>query len=133
MALRVELEGTCSAHGALAAQEAQLRQEVLAQAVSLDADRLWIERVKLSTRSPAQAPVMDAETDDALASLAAQAAADPEFMAALQADLQTLLDSVKHEVLEASPELAAIRAGDFSPLMKDAVPALLARVEQAAS
>ena len=134
LAVRVVLEGASAAHGALVAAEQQLRQEVLAQAVSLDADRLWVERVKVSTRAPLAAGTrtLDGEGSDALAGLAAQAAADPQFLAELRADLQTLLDGVKHEVLEAMPELAELRAGRLDQLMSDAVPALLARMEQAA-
>jgi DNA repair exonuclease SbcCD nuclease subunit len=133
LALRVVLEGATAAHAALIGQETQLRQEVLAQAVMLDAERLWIEKVRIATTPRAATGTAGQDTDsfDELQGLARQAAVDPEFLAALQDDLQHLLGRLPRDVLEAMPELQSLREGQLRPLVANALPLLLARAGQA--
>jgi DNA repair protein SbcD/Mre11 len=141
LAVRVVMAGASAAHGALIAQETQLRQEVLAQAVALDADRLWVEKVRVATQpivalqaSPpaaSQGGPEDTGSADELKTLAEQALDDPAFLAALHTDLQGLLDRLPREVLESLPHLGPIRAGAVQALVSDTIPLLLARVEQA--
>lgn len=139
MAVRVVFTGTSAAHAVLAGQESQLRQEVIAQAVALDAERLWVEKVRLSSRAPAALPALAGEGGDALAELqqmALAAGADADFLRSLQGDLQTLLEKLPHEVLEALPELKALRqdpAAHLPERVAQAVPLLMARVAQATS
>ncbi|EJE53373.1 DNA repair exonuclease [Acidovorax sp. CF316] len=135
LAVRVSFTGQCAAHAALASDEGQLRQEVIAQAVALDPDRIWIEKVRVSTTAPA-APATAGSDDaqdalDALHDLAASAHADPEFLQAIHAEWQVLLEKLPHDVLLAAPELAELRQAD-SPLIaervRQAAPVLMARV-----
>ena len=133
MAVRVVLEGASGAHSSLFGQEVQLRQEVLAQAVAIDADRFWVEKVRIATR-PHTASGAGTDGADALDELqreAVQAIDDPEFIASLKDDLQQLLDRLSRDVLDAMPELQPLREGALQPLVRDTVPFLLARVEQA--
>lgn len=137
LAVRVQLQGTCAIHHALLANTAQLREEVLAQAIALDADRLWIEKVQLKTQAPAPISTGTADLNDgtALASLhglAQEALYDAQFLADLQSDLNSLLTALPNEVLEASAELQALHDdGAIKALLADTLPLLLARVQQA--
>lgn len=140
LALRVTFSGGSPAHGALTGREALLRQEVIAQAVALDADRIWIEKVRIATAPAAGVPgPATADTADALAeleSLANSALTDADFLAALQSDLQDLLEKLPHDVLQAAPELEALRQDPAQWLpgrVRDAVPILIARVAQGAN
>ncbi|OGA57464.1 MAG: metallophosphoesterase [Burkholderiales bacterium RIFCSPHIGHO2_01_FULL_64_960] len=137
LAVRVSFTGQCAVHAALASDEGQLRQEVIAQAVALDPDRIWIEKVRVSTLA-VQAQVIDGVGDaqnalDALADLAASAPADQDFLQSLHADWQVLLEKLPHDVLQAAPELADLRQADPSLIadrVRQATPVLMARVEQ---
>lgn len=138
MAVRVVFTGESAAHAALLAQAGQLRQEVIAQAVALDAERLWVEKVRLESGAP-QAATAGAGLDDAdalseLQQMAQGALADPDFMRQMQADVQTVLEKLPHEVLEASPELKALRENPAAHLPDQAAQAvalLMARVAAA--
>ena len=140
LAVRVVFTGRSTAHADLVADEGQLRQEVIAQAVALDAERLWIEKVRLASE-PLAAPCRraDDEAQGALAeleSLALSAQHDPDFVLALQADWQALLEKLPHEVLQASPELSLLRqnpAAQVPERIRQATPLLMARVGQDAS
>lgn len=111
-AVRVRLQGATAIHATLLARQSQLRQEVIAQAVALDADRLWIEKVQLATTplsSPAQA---DADWQDTLLELdrLVQAAAqDPDWLKKRAEVVQQALGKVPNEVLQFAPELEALR------------------------
>lgn len=136
LAVRVQLEGVCPIHAALLAGQAQLRQEVLAQAIALDADRLWIEKVQVTTQPPVQAPVEmnDGPALSTLHGLAQGALHDAAFLADLHKDFSSLLVALPNEVLEASAELQALRKeGAIEALLVDTWPLLLARVQQANS
>ena len=101
--------------------------------MALDADRLWIEKVVVGTTALAGSG-SGGDGADALSELqglAAQAVDDPDFIGALGADFQQLLDRLPRDVLDAMPELAALREGALQPLVRDALPVMLARVEQA--
>jgi hypothetical protein len=58
---------------------------------------------------------------------------DPDFVRALQADWQALLEKLPHEVLQASPELSSLRqdpAAQVPERIRQATPMLMARVSQ---
>lgn len=136
LAVRVRLHGTSPVHTALLAQQAQLRQEVLAQAVMVDPDRLWIEKVQIATQAPQESPTLDADGPAALATLqglALGALDDADFLAELRRDLRPLLAGLPAEVLAANPELQALHHDDaaYPTLLTDTLPLLLARVQQA--
>jgi len=137
LAVRVLFKGRSTAHAELVADEGQLRQEVIAQAVALDADRLWIEKVLVA--SEALDTHQMSSTDDAegalaeLAGLAMAAKDDPEFVQSMQADWLALLEKLPHEVLQASPDLQALRQdplAQMSDRLRQATPMLMGRVSQ---
>ena len=137
LAVRVLFKGRSAAHAELVADEGQLRQEVIAQAVALDADRLWIEKVRVA--SEALDTDQMSSTDDAegalaeLAGLALAAKDDPEFVQSMQADWLALLEKLPHEVLQASPDLQALRQdplAQMSDRLRQATPMLMGRVAQ---
>ena len=136
LAVRVVFKGRSAAHADLVADEGQLRQEVIAQAVALDAERIWIEKVRVASEPLAIAHAADDEAQGALAeleSLALSAQDDPDFVRALQADWQALLEKLPHEVLQATPELSLLRqdpAAQVPERIRQATPMLMARVGQ---
>ena len=135
LATRVVFAGRCAAHADLVADENQLRQEVIAQAVALDPDRIWVEKVIVKTeplRSSAADP--EEETLDALIELqglALLAHEDEEFVSDLQGDWRAILDKLPNEVLQASPELSAMRDGAATQVaerVRQAMPMVMHRV-----
>jgi DNA repair exonuclease SbcCD nuclease subunit len=135
LATRVVFSGRCAAHQELVADEGQLRQEVIAQALALDPDRLWVEKVRVT----AEPLTMDAEPTDEesldalteLQGLAFSAQDDEEFVSSLQGDWQALLEKMPNEVLQASPELMALRDGGAAQVaerVRQAMPLVMARV-----
>ncbi|MDO4636358.1 MAG: DNA repair exonuclease [Lautropia sp.] len=137
LAVRVIFSGITRAHEALVARDEQLRQEVIAQAVALDADRIWIEKVKLATQAlPAPLQTADAHLSDALAELAsiiATAPGDEEFTQSLMADWQALLEKLPADVREVSPELQTLRQDPHAQLadrLQQAQPLLMDRIAQ---
>jgi DNA repair protein SbcD/Mre11 len=137
LAVRVLFTGRSAAHAALAVDEGQLRQEVVAQAVALDPERIWIERVRVASEAlePHPSTISD-ESQGALADLVgltALAGSDPDFVESLQADWMALLEKLPHEVLQASPELHSLRQDPLAQLserLRQATPVLMGRVAQ---
>ena len=139
MAVRVRFAGPSGAHAALLRSEQQLRHEVIAQAVALDPERLWIEKVIADTRptTTAGAPISDeaASTFAELQDLARTAPHDETFVQALQAGWQAVLEKLPHEVLAQAPELAALRQQPAQALagqLEEALALLNARTGPAA-
>ena len=137
LAVRVVFKGRSAAHAELVVDEGQLRQEVIAQAVALDADRIWVEKVRVTSEAlSAAASSFEDEAQGALAeleSLALSAQNDPDFVRSLQADWQALLEKMPHDVLQATPDLSALRQDPLAQLsdrIRDATPVLMARVGQ---
>lgn len=115
LAVRVVFAGRSAAHAELISREHQLRAEVISQAVALDRERIWIEKVRIATEPiavPGQPHSGDLErlaTLGELEQLARAAVDDPAFVLSLQADWQGFLERLPHEVLQAAPDLAALR------------------------
>lgn len=132
LAVRVVFTGESAAHADLLRHEAQLREEVLGQALALNADRLWIEKIQL--QSQAKALGEDRETQGALGTLAdllQQASTDADLQQALQHAWREVLSHVPSEVLQSSAELLALsqHMPQHTPERVDAaIPAVLARV-----
>lgn len=117
--------------------EGQLRQEVIAQAVALNADRIWVEKVRVvseplsSTRSSFEDEAQGALAE--LESLALSAGDDQDFVRSLQADWQALLEKLPHDVLQAAPDLSSLRQDSLAQVparIRQATPVLMARVGQ---
>lgn len=138
LAVRVLFKGQSEAHTELVADEGQLRLEVIAQAVALDADRVWIEKVKVVSEA-LQTDQLTSANDEAqgalaeLATLALAAKDDPQFVQSVRADWLALLDKLPHEVLEASPDLKALRKDPVAQLpdrLQQVTCMLMGRVNQ---
>ncbi len=137
LAVRVVFKGRSAAHARLVVDEGQLRQEVIAQAVALDADRIWVEKVRVASEALSTAnSSSEDEAQGALAELerlALSAQDDPDFVRSLQADWQSLLEKLPHDVLQATPDLSALRQDpvtQVSDRIQQATPVLMARVGQ---
>ncbi|MBC7380510.1 MAG: DNA repair exonuclease [Burkholderiaceae bacterium] len=136
LAVRVVFTGRSAAHGAMGIDDGQLRQEVIAQAVALDGDRIWIEKVRVASEALISAQTASEEGQDALMELerlALSAQDDPDFLRSLQADCQALLEKLPHDVLQAAPELAVLRQDALAQMperIRQATPLLMARVGQ---
>jgi len=143
LAVRVVFQGCTAAYASWAGQAGRLRQEVIAQALALSADRIWIEKVRWDCQ-PLAVPRVGLVADDdeaqgalaALERLALSAPDDPAFVRSLQADWQDVLNRLPHEVLQALPELSALRqdlAAALPERIRQATPLLLARLAQDAA
>ena len=139
LAVRVRFAGASGAHAALLRSDQQLRHEVIAQAVALNPERLWIEKVIADTQPLplAQAPASGAAANAfaELQDLARTAPQDESFAQALQASWQAVLEKLPHEVLAQAPELAALRQQPEEALaaqLQDALTLLGARTGAAA-
>lgn len=137
LAVRVVFKGRSDAHAALVADEGQLRQEIIAQAVALNPDRIWIEKVKLASEAPATGHLQtESEVQGALGELAVLALAaqdDPDFVQSVQADWLALLEKLPHEVLQASPDLHALKqdpGAQVADRLQQATALLMGRVAQ---
>ena len=133
MAIRVTLIGSTAAHGHLFGLDAQLRAEVLAQAASLSAERLWIEKVKVETSPLVTAQDISARSDAVadLQALLGRAGSDEAFLQGLQEDLMLLVGKVPLEVISAVPQLEEIRAGRMRALVDGIGPSVIAHVAKA--
>lgn len=129
-AVRVVLEGKTRLHGTLFGNAAGLRAQVLAQAAAIDAERLWVEKVKVAT-TPLEVPQSSGESREALTELQeifAEASKDPEFLEHLQEQLQPFLNKVSDELKEDVPLLELARQKRFDDMVQEVAPGLLAQL-----
>jgi exonuclease SbcD len=134
IAARVIVTGKTTAHGDLFGLESQLRAEVLALAVAMGAERLWIEKVKVATSAADDGEAVRARADalSDLQDLLQSAESDPDFLKSLQEDLLGLVNKAPLELLTTVPYFKAIRSGDLVGLVREVRPGLvshLAKVE----
>ena len=130
--------GTTPAHRALMSQAEQLRHEVIAKALALDPERIWIEKVQVQTRAAeARNPDTDPTRLDALAELerlAGESVLDSSFVTELIGEWQLLLEKLPTEVRDASKELADLRQASEAHLqawVTESLPLMMDRVEKA--
>lgn len=126
-AVRVVLEGKTRLHGALFGNAAGMRAQVLAQAAAIDAEQLWVEKVKLAT-SPLEAPQSSGESYEALAELQAifsEASQDIEFLEELQEQLRPFLSKVSDDLKDDVTLLELSRKKRFADIVQEVAPALL--------
>lgn len=129
-AVRVVLEGSTPLHGLLFGNGAALRAQVIAQAASIDSERLWVEKVKVGTSAPGQQQV-DPESREALSELQvilAEAKTDPDFLAQLQEELAPFLNKLSDDLKHDVPLLSLAREQRFGDLVAEVAPGLLARM-----
>lgn len=133
-AVRVMLEGQTALHGSLFGNAAHLRAQVLAQAAAIDAEQLWIEKVKVST-TPLHSPPKSEESHEALGelqSIFAEASQDPEFLAELQDQLRPFLNKASDELRDDVPLLDLARQKQFESIVQEVAPSLLAKLSSKA-
>ena len=134
-AIRITVTGKTPAHGDLFGLESQLRAEVLALAVTIGAERLWIEKVKVATSAVDDGEAVRARADalSDLQDLLQAAESDPGFLKSLQEELLSLVNKAPLELQTSVPYFKAIRAGDLVvDLVREVRPGLvshLAKVE----
>jgi hypothetical protein len=134
IAVRVTVIGKTAAHGDLFGLELQLRAEVLALAVAMGAERLWIEKVKVATSTADDGEAVRARADalSDLQDLLHAAESDPDFLKSLQTELLGLVNKAPLELQTTVPYFKAIRSGDLESLVREVRPGLvshLAKVE----
>lgn len=126
--VRVTVTGKTPAHGDLFGREAQLRLEVMGIAAAIGMDRVWIEKVKIST-SPEDDGEAARARGDALSDLQnilEAADRDPDFLESLKTDLLMLVTKAPPELQAAVPYFEEIRFGDLAQLVREVRPGLLA-------
>lgn len=129
-AVRVNVTGKTAAHGELFGMAPQLRAEVLGLAAAIDPDRLWIEKVKISSSAMDNGEAIRAR-GDALADLQElllAAETNPEFLKSLQSDLLGLASKVPIELLMSIPYFQNIRSGDLAALVSEIRPGLVSQL-----
>ena len=115
MATRITIVGSTHAHGELFGLEYQLRQEILAAATALSDNMLWIEKVKLATTPELDHTAIEARSD-AIADLQGfldKAGDDRELQERIINDLMELVGKAPFELIDAVPELSAIKTGNI--------------------
>lgn len=132
-AVRITVTGKTPAHGDLFGLEAQLRAEVLALAVAIGAERLWIEKVKVSTSAADDGGAVRARADalSDLQDLLQAAESDADFLKSLQSDLLGFVNKAPFELQNSIPYFKAIRAGDLVDLVREVRPGLLSHLAKA--
>lgn len=131
VACRVILFGKSAAHGELFGMARQLRAELVAQAIDIAGDQLWIEKIKIRSE-----PAMDAMTiaarGDAVADMQAllgDAAQDPAFLESLSAEFASLLTKMPLDLYKQdAPALNAAKRGDFAALINEVTPSVIDRI-----
>ncbi len=115
LATRIIFTGRSRAHGELFGLETQLRAEILAAANALGDNDLWIEKVILDTSPELDAAAIEARSDAIadLQSILAEAGSAPEIRQRIIDDLMELVGKAPLELIDAVPELGAIKAGNI--------------------
>lgn len=131
-AVRVTVIGKTPAHGELFGLESQLRAEILALAVMLGTDRLWIEKVKVCTSAANDEKEIRGRADalSDLQDLLEAAETDPVFLKSLQEDLLGLVNKAPLELHAAVAYFKEIRAGDLVGLVREVRPGLVAHLSK---
>ncbi|MGZ8227606.1 MAG: metallophosphoesterase family protein [Methylococcaceae bacterium] len=130
VAVRVAVTGKTAAHGDLFGLESQLRAEVLALAAAMGAERLWIEKVRVSTSAADDGEAVRARADalSDLQDLLEAAETDPDFLKSLQEELLGLVNKAPLELQTAVPYFKDIRSGDLVGLVREVRPGLVAHL-----
>lgn len=130
LATRVIFTGRSPAHGEIFGLETQLRQEILAVANALGDNEFWIEKVILDTTPELDAAAIDARSDAIadLQGILAKAGSDPEIRKRIVDELMELIGKVPLELIDAVPELSAIKAGEIDDQLEKVSLGLIAHM-----
>lgn len=131
VACRVVLTGKSAAHGEMFGQARQLRAELIAQAINVAGDNLWIEKIKVQSQ-PANESSTIAERADAVAELQTlldEAAQTPGFVTSLAEEFNSLLAKMPHDLFKQDvPALLALKRGDLPTLIAEVTPSVIDRI-----
>lgn len=129
-AVRIRLAGRTAAHGELFGMEQQVRAEILALVASIGADLLWLEKVQVRTQDLDDGQALAARADAVadLQTILADAEADVDFMAALQADLMELVAKAPIELQSSVGCFKDIKDGNLASLVREVRPGLLSHL-----
>ena len=126
--VRIELRGDCALHNDLNLRREYLREEVRGIAIAI-ADTLWVEKVVVATRPPANAARIDEEASDALNALVEAGIGDPALAAALRQELAEFLAKTPPDLGGTDGVLAGLRMGELDTLLADASASLVGRLK----
>jgi len=130
LAARVEIGGECPAHGALLRNESQFHAEIRAISAEIGAEKLWVEKIQLSTSAPPQADSRDAIGD--LQSILDSAPVDGELHEQLRKEFAKMIAKLPAEIRD--PErnkdaaLEALLDDRIGDLTREVAPSLTARL-----
>jgi DNA repair exonuclease SbcCD nuclease subunit len=127
---RVTLEGRTDLHGVLTRRLELWREEVRALATGLS-DRLWIEKVRLSTTPLGESTPYGEDADD-VTHLLDEGASDPQLGVALVEDFALLFGRAPPDLADDNEILDSARSGRFDRLLQDAAASLRARLAEGA-
>jgi predicted MPP superfamily phosphohydrolase len=128
LATRVVFTGRSRAHGELFGLERQLRHEIFAAANMLGDDSLWIEKVILDTKPELDTAAIEARSDAIadLQNILAEAGRAPEIKQRIIDDLMELVRKAPIDLIDAVPELSAIKEGNIEDQLKKISQGLIA-------
>ena len=132
-AVRVNLTGQTAAHGELFGLESQLRDEIIASAVSINPEQLWLEKVKIATSAVDDGLTIKARADALtdLQDILLTAETDADFLTNLQSELLNLVNKAPLELQQSTTYFQTIRAGDLTQLVQEVRQGLLAHLAKA--
>jgi predicted MPP superfamily phosphohydrolase len=130
LATRVVFTGRSRAHGELFGLDTQLRREILAVANALSDNELWIEKVILNTTPELDTAAIEARSDAIadLQSILADAGSAPEIRQRIINDLMELVGKAPLELIDAVPELGAIKVGNIEDQLEKVSLGLIANL-----
>lgn len=130
MAVRIRLSGACKAHGQLSAHHERWTNEIRSMATDLSNGLLWIEQVKMQTRTQADLDQMLA-SDDALGDLLRALVdweSDAAFMAEMAHELRDLVRKLPAELRSDEEAVDLDNPQTLRQAVEDAKHLLLARL-----
>jgi len=114
LAARLTIVGDTALHGALIGDNDDLLGEVRGRGLEIALNQVWIEKIKIKTRSLVSTADLRERQDtlgDVVRALETSSS-DPAIQERLRADLSALFDKVGNEAFERFPELAKLKDGD---------------------
>ncbi len=130
IAARIVFTGRSRAHGELFGMENQLRQEILATANALSDNVLWIEKIILNTTPELDQAAIEARSDAIadLQTILAEARNCPDIKKRIVDELMELVGRAPLELIDAVPELSAIKAGNVEDQLEKVSLGLIAHL-----
>ena len=120
LALRVRIIGKTTTHGELFGLETQLREEILGQEKSQEAESIREKKIKIETESSVDSLNINTRSDaiSELQGFLDEIDEDKQFHEFLLSELKPLADRAPLDLIRAVPELNYIRSGDIESIVK---------------